>query len=85
MGKFKNMAIEMEEAAMSVVDRRKLKREMCNQMGDWPIYIAHINGEHDAYAARPYHNHYPKGRRYKAYDVAYKMADPIGDWHGRNE
>ena len=53
-----------------------------------PVYQAHLEGEALGYGERMpprlQHNPYPPGRRYEAWERAYRTADPLGDWHGRN-
>ena len=47
-------------------------------------YRAFTWGEGDAYIGRPKRNPFPPGRRHDEYDRGFDLADPLGDWHGRN-
>lgn len=71
-------------------DRRREKRFFRkNGMSD-PLYIAHTEGEAFAYYGeklppRLCRNPYPPGRRHDTWQRAYDTADPLGEFHGRNE
>lgn len=72
------------------VDPRKEKRFFRKQGMTDPLYMAHLEGECRAYEPhnlppRLRANPYPPGRRHKAYEDGFNMADPLGDYHGRNE
>lgn len=66
-------------------DGRSLKRfERRHGMGH-PVEMAYRAGEWNASSKHPKANPFPPGRRHDAWEQGFNMADPMGDWHGRNE
>jgi hypothetical protein len=70
-------------------NRRKEKRAFRKMGMDDPVYFAYTEGQSLAYGdwvkPRWRRNPYPPGRRYDAFEQGFNLADPMGDWHGRNE
>lgn len=63
-------------------DPRKLKRHE-NQHQD-ALYEAFICGDQAGCYAKHPRNPYPPGKRHTEWDRGFKLADPMGDHHGRN-
>lgn len=65
--------------------KRKEKRFFRQQMGSQgPLYDAYCQGEYAAYRLRRARNPYPPGRRHDEWQRGFDLADPMGDWQGRN-
>lgn len=70
---------------------RGFKRFARKQGMSHPVDIAYTEGEALAYFGarrmpeRLWRNPYPPGRRHDAWEQGFRGADPLGDFHGRNE
>jgi hypothetical protein len=49
-----------------------------------PVQAAYYQGEFAGYSHKPRLNPYPAGRRHDEWNRGYNLADPIGDYYGRN-
>ena len=65
---------------------RKFRRWERKMLGsDYPVVIAHYLGEGHRDMGISKCNPYPLGRRHDEYERGYDLADPLGDYHGRNK
>jgi hypothetical protein len=72
---------ELREASWDWRKRKRVERG-----GDDEVYWAYEQGQWDACTGRTSRAHtmYAPGRRRQEYLRGYGLADPLGDWHGRN-
>lgn len=66
------------------MDPRK-ERRIFRHMGYTAVDDAYYEGEYAARERPDARNPYPPGRRHDAWNYGYRIADPLGDHHGRNE
>lgn len=65
-------------------DPRRIKRIERKALGMDAVYGAWLEGQATGDAGKPYRNPYPAGRRHNEFKRGYDLADPMGDYHGRN-
>lgn len=64
-------------------DPRKTKKYFNDNFPN--LYQAYLLGDGDGYYKQINRNPYPAGKRHDEYERGFQNADPMGDWHGRNE
>lgn len=59
---------------------KKFERGLYNE-----LEVAFGRGQSQPLYRKPRPNPYPPGKRHDEYERGLRLADPMGDWHGRNE
>lgn len=79
-----------QKPVLSTRDRRAANRAMGHNSSGFASYMAYLEGEMAAVdpqqlPPRWRTNPYPPGIRHNEWNRGKANADPLGDWHGRNE